>query len=148
MTDKSYYDLMQYGIRSLNYEVTADGGLDTSNIPEEHRFSMGSWAWRNGELDYKNLSEWSERQRILDMLNERRVPNPFAAFALDVTPVQAEAAAMKQVYDQYLLPLHTGLVENVDEAYVIAVERLHAAGFERFKAEVQRQLEEYAASLR
>lgn len=146
MTDKSYYDLVRYGVLDLNYKVNAEGVLDTAEIPEEHRFSMSSWAWANEQLDLPSDSQWSGYKPLLASLKEQEVVNPFAGLSIDVTAVQSEAGALAQVYDQYVLPLHTGLVEDVDKAYETAIQRLNAAGFEKFKAEIQRQLDSYLAA--
>lgn len=146
MTDKSYYDLIQYGILGRNYNLTEDGALDTSDIPSDLRYGNSGWAWTNDQLNYKSQDQWSQYDRLFNNLLEKEVVNPFAGFAIDLTPVQARAAAVKQVYDQYVLPLHTGLVADVDAAYDQLMERLDAAGFNQFKEEIQKQLNDYLAS--
>ena len=146
MTDRTYYDLTSYGIKDLNYHLNEEGMLDNSAIDSTHSFDLAGWAWSNSDLRYKSVTEWSKFQPIVDRLSKAESPNKFAGFTIDLTPVQTEHAAINQVYNQYLIPLQSGLVDDVDAAFDTMVERMNSAGFIKFKDEIQKQLNDYLTS--
>ena len=144
MTDQEYYDLTQYGIKGLTYNVTEDGRLDYSGLDTtDNSLKLSAWAWNNTDLHRKNIVEWEKNYTILDELTSKASVDPFDGFALDLTKVQAEQAALMQVYAQYGKPLEAGFTENPEKDIAVLKEKMDAAGMQKFKAEVDRQMKEF-----
>ena len=144
MTDQEYYDLTQYGIKGLTYNVTEDGRLDYSGLDTtDNSLKLSAWAWNNTDLHRKNIVEWEKKYTILDELTSKASVDPFDGFALDLTKVQAEQAALMQVYAQYGKPLEAGFTENPEKDIAVLKEKMDAAGMQKFKAEVDRQMKEF-----
>ena len=144
MTDQEYYDLTQYGIKGLTYNVTEDGRLDYSGLDTtDNSLKLSAWAWNNTDLHRKNIVEWEKKYTILDELTSKASVDPFDGFALDLTRVQAEQAALMQVYAQYGKPLEAGFTENPEKDIAVLKEKMDAAGMQKFKAEVDRQMKEF-----
>lgn len=143
MTDRTYYDLLQYGIKDVSYNLTANNEIDFSKIEADKHGAPSSWAWRNDALSYKQVGSWEKWQSILDENNKLATPNILDAFVLDQTPVQTEVSAITQVKNQYGKPLQAGLVKDVDAAYNTLLTQSKNAGLDKYRDEVQKQIEAY-----
>lgn len=65
MTDREYYDLTQYGIEGVTYNLTEDGRLDYSEIDTATSYlSLAAWAWGNTDLNRKSIVEWEKNMRL------------------------------------------------------------------------------------
>lgn len=147
MTEKPYYMLHMYGVQGRNFNFAPDGTIDKTGIPKEQQFvNIAIWSWLNKYWQVPGKITWDKYQPLMERLTRIKKPNPFSGFAIDLTNVQAEAAAITQVYNQYAIPLQTGLVDNVDTAYKQMMDRFKAAGFEKWKAEIQKQLQAWLAA--
>jgi putative aldouronate transport system substrate-binding protein len=143
MTDKEYYDLMQYGIKDVSYNMTANGEIDFSKIEPDKHGAPSSWAWRNDALAYKQVGSWDKWESIIEENKKLATPNILDAFILDQTPVQTEIAAITQVKNQYGKPLQAGLVKDVEAAYQTLLTQSKNAGLDAYREAVQKQIEEF-----
>ncbi|OPJ56708.1 ABC transporter substrate-binding protein [Clostridium oryzae] len=142
-TDRRYYDIIQYGIKGLTYNLTQDGKLDYSKINTTKHSAPSGWAFRNAKLDRANVSDWSEWKQRNDEDKKLATPDILDAFTLDTDPVQNEYAAITQVTNQYGKPLNAGLVKDADAAYASLLNQAKAAGLEKYRTEVEKQVDEY-----
>lgn len=145
-TDKEYYDLMQYGLKGVTYNLTDDGKLDYSKIDTANHGAPEGWQWANKSLSRQQVGEWSEWQKRIADDAKLAKPNILDAFVLDTDAVQNEYAAVNQVKNQYGNPLEAGLVKNVDQSYQLFVSQSKAAGIDKYRDEVQKQLDAYLNS--
>ncbi|MGH4050097.1 MAG: ABC transporter substrate-binding protein [Clostridium sp.] len=141
--DKEYYDLMQYGIKDLTYNLTADGRLDYSKIDTANHTAPSSWAWTNKELAKAQVGVWSDWENRMAANEKLATLNVLDAFVLDTNAIQSQYAAVNQVKNQYGNPLMAGLVKDVDKSYETFKGQLKAAGFENYRDNIQKQLDEY-----
>lgn len=136
-----------YGIEGKHYGLTESGRITyTGYDPDVVGFTIGSmWpnGWINGAYMFTPENEWSELPVIESRLQTLIKPNPYAAFFFDPTEVNSEVAAVDQARIEYLLPLLSGLVEDVDEGYRDAKDALMDAGFQRIVDEYRSQMIEY-----
>lgn len=66
-------------------------------------------------------------------------------FIFDTEPMKSEYAQLQAVETEYLNPISNGFKdydENIDEA----IEKLKAAGLDKFMEEVQKQFDEFMAN--
>ena len=144
-TDKNYYDLTQYGISGLNYNLTGEK-LDYSKIDTaNHGFDISAWGWRNKALMRENVADWTGYKEIDTKLAKVAKADPYDGFVFDVSNVQSELAAISQVQAQYQAPLEAGLVKDPEAALDTLKQKLKAAGFDKFKTEVDKQLKAFSA---
>jgi len=142
-TDKEYYDLMQYGIKGLTYNLSTDDKLDNSNIDTSNHTAPSGWAWANKSLAKQQVGAWSEWESRLAADAKLATPNILDAFILNTDSVQNEYAAINQVKNQYGNPLAAGLVKNADESYDTLVSQSKTAGLDKYRDEVQKQIDDY-----
>lgn len=143
MTDRTYYDLLQYGIKDVSYNMTADGKIDFSKIEPDKHGAPSSWAWRNDALTYSQVGSWDQWDKLIAEDKKLATPNILDAFVLDTDPVQTEFAAINQVKNQYGKPLQAGLTADANKAYDTFLSQSKNAGLDKYRDEVQKQLDEY-----
>jgi len=142
--DKEYYDLTQYGILGLNYELDENGSVSHINIDTTaHRFDLCLWAMRNEDLAYPVTRLWEGRTAYEKEHFPKLEYDPFDGFAVDLNDVQTEHTALTQVLTEYGDPIQWGLVADPVEAVETLKQRMKEAGIDRFKAEIDRQISEY-----
>lgn len=78
-------------------------------------------------------------------LNRTATPSPVLGFVFDRTPVQEEITAVAEAAQEYATPLSAGTVE-VDEGINELNQVLTAAGIERVRAELQKQINAWRAT--
>ncbi len=147
-SDQELYDAFMYGIEGTSYELNDEGQFTMLNSDLYATSAM--WAARTSGLNRNQVgtpasfSEWQanfEERIAADDSWEK-----YAAFTIDTSAIETEFAACLNVHQQYWWPLslaytdaETGLAEYQ--------EKLEAAGIEKVREEVQRQLDEYTASI-
>lgn len=142
-TEKEYYFLMQYGIKGVSYNLTEDGKLDYSKIDKTKHGPPACWAWSNTNLALTQVGRWSEWEpRVADNIR-LATPNILDGFVLNTDPIQNEIAAVNQVKNQYGKPLQAGLVKDVEQSYQTLLRQSKTAGLDKYRDEVQKQLEEF-----
>lgn len=146
LTDKSYYDLTKYGVKGVNFSVSSEGKLDMAAIPQERVFSLGMWGISDPSKDYPDPVVWAGYNALISRLTKAAIANPYDGFVVDNDPIQTLQTQFMQVYNEYWLPLLVGEVDNVDTAFDAAVKKLKAAGFDDFKAALQKQVAAFIAA--
>lgn len=145
VTDKRYNWLTQYGIEGTNFEVEDGkyykmiGTVETNGFARE---SMQGWAWRNPEFQLFDKS-FDKVLTMFEKFDKIAKPDKFISFVEDITPYQAEKAALEQVERQYLHPLLVGLVPDVEKGLATFLEKAKLAGLEKIQAEYTKQWLKY-----
>jgi putative aldouronate transport system substrate-binding protein len=150
MEDRDFNYLAYYGIEGKNYVITADNKIalpdgvtaDNNTYPPD---SAGFWFTNKDQ--FLPMATWSDeyidlKKKIPDML----YTNPCTAFIPNEDNIQTETANIKQVMQQYALPLEVGMVDNVDDAMATLEKNLKAAGIEDVQKEVQAQTDAYMSN--
>lgn len=136
LLDEEYNRLVMNGIEGEDYNVT-DGVYE--KIPGGfERESTRLWCARTDEL-YLNGSNWELSQPYKDKFATMEGPNKMGGFVEDQTPYQAERAAVMNVVSQYLVPIQSGLVDDVDAAIDRLLEQAKNAGIEKLQEEYLKQ---------
>jgi len=138
--DKRYNQLSQYGIEGKHYRVTSDGYYEpidpkTSGFPRE---GLNGWAWRNPNYNLYEKS-FAPLLALFKEYDKVSTPNYLDGFTEDPTPYQAELAAYNQVWQQYGLPIITGLAGDPQTAVATFLAKAKAAGLDKIRAEMQKQ---------
>jgi len=147
--EKSYEYLVYFGIEGVNY-VEKDGKI---GLPEGVTADSNTYPWDAAGFWFTNknlhlpLATWSDNyiklyERIPSLLGEDKL----AAFNPNTDSIKTEAANCNQALIQYNNPIVLGAVKDVDAAFKQLDEKLKAAGVEKVKTELQKQIDEYLAS--
>ena len=145
--------LIQYGLEGVSYEIVeqTDEGTqirmlseDVNSLPYYNPYGL----WGN-QLHYPSIYPAPvEKQKLRIEMNEG-IPEERKSGALGYnfisTDVASELAAVNTVIAQYERAINAGAL-NPEEAIPEFVKSLEDAGIDKFIAENQRQLDEWAAS--
>lgn len=145
--NEDLWDMVTYGMEGINYELADDGSIDTSNIEEGADFNyFPSNMVGNANFKKRKSNEWSQYDTMMEKINDKLILDPFDGFVLDKTNIDTEYTALYNVQTEYGFPLQAGLVSDVDEAYNQYLEAAKAAGLDKVKEEVTKQVKEWLAS--
>ena len=144
-TDERYYDLLTYGIEGEDF-IREDGNRFTMVDPDLFLSEPGTWGFRSQQfclVGSANPENYTEMKQALEDAVE---PNIFRNFNMDTEPVKTEYAAMQNVYSQYNSPLELGMTSDVEKDVEQLKEKADAAGNEKIKEELQKQVDEFYAA--
>lgn len=134
--EEEYNHLILYGIEGEDYTV-ADGVYE--KIPGGfERESTRLWSARTEALVLPGV-DWKEVQHYKDDFAKLEGPNKMGGFVEDQTPYQVERAAVMNVVTQYLVPIQSGLVEDVDKAIDELLIQAEKAGIKQLHEEYVKQ---------
>lgn len=146
--DQEVYDAFMYGILGVSYELNEEGQYRMINYDQYGESTM--WAARTTKLnrdeigtpkDYSEFHEKWEKNIAADDTWEK-----YSAFTIDISNIETEYSACQNVHQQYWWPLELGYTDSVD-GLAEYKEKMEAAGIEKVRAELQKQLDNYTASL-
>lgn len=142
-TDKYLYNLITQGIEGKHYEKL-DGDF-IRPIEGSGYMPNADWMYGNQFLAYLKEGQGADDWDITKELNASAKPSPALGFVFDPVPVQNEIASVSAVVSEYESGLSTGVL-NPDEALPEFLEKLDQAGADTIIAEVQSQLDAWAAT--
>jgi putative aldouronate transport system substrate-binding protein len=149
-TDPWYRETARYGIEGKHYVRNADG---TVTRTPEGVSSMGVQAYTQGHYTLGALEASSFPQIAVDPLQWQKAMKHYETaqassvmgFAPDISPVESECLAIRQIIGEYSRELYTG-TSDPDTVIPVMLERMKAAGLDRVLAEFQRQLDAFRAA--
>lgn len=146
-TDQRYYDLLNYGVEGEHY-YRDEQGVYFDGIPAQMRFPGWSAApdtYMDYDNTYRSNSTWNEKVYLpyleqCKAYTEAAQFHPLNRFIFNVSPVSAQATALAEAWNTYMMPLLCGLGEDLDAELSEAVARLKEAGLDAYLAQMQAQL--------
>ena len=139
-TDKTYADMMVYGIEGVNY--TRDSEDVVTKIADSG-WSMGRWKSCNFEIASITSSDSPDLKQQYRDFNNSGTLAELASFTPDYTNIESEQAAIQAVVTEVYHLYTLGFMTEEDLPDTIA--KLDAAGNETVIAELQHQIDEYFA---
>jgi len=142
--------MLRYGIEGMHYIINADGVREEA--PTYDRATMeyftNAWAIREDKYDIPSVNDWAGRMQMrAERCDPKAKPFLYGRWIFDQEPIEAELTAVQEAYNANLPAIHYGKAGDP----VAAVEKLRAdleaAGIHRLIAEMQRQLDEFKATL-
>jgi len=151
MEEPSYDYLMYFGVEGKNYVIKNDKidlpeGLtaDKNTYPPD---ASGFW-FTNKDI-FKPMASWPPAYVALKgKLKSMLFVSPYAALQIDPEPVKTELATAGQVWTQYANPIFAGMVPDVDAAIATLKSKLEVANNAKVLAEIQKQMDAFAATLK
>lgn len=146
MTDKSYYDLIQYGIEGQQYVL--DNGVLKKPEGFDDKVNGGgfaAWSLRNDKFVIPNETENPVRNELYARWDkEAAIDDPYNGFSFDPKNVTTEIASISNVNSQLGTQLMLGKTSKDPKAAVADYrDQLKKAGIDKVIAEVQKQLAEF-----
>ncbi|MCL4833343.1 MAG: extracellular solute-binding protein [Caldilineaceae bacterium] len=149
-TNPELYNLLAHGIEGKHW-VWVDEGNKVLGFPEGVTNATSGYDpntdWEFGNQfngyyrDAKQVGAWEKTA----VMNDTAFPSMALGFVVDRTPIQTEIAQTTSVWKEVVAPIANGWV-SWDEAAADAKDKLNAAGAQVIIDEVQRQLNEWAAT--
>lgn len=145
--DETLYRLLNYGREGVNY-VIVDGKRDR---PEgfddtEHGFYSNFWGGRMDKFEIPSVRDYDGIGELYAEYDKVKKPYPYAGFVFDKTPVEAELSALNDVKTRHVGPIVFGKAGDPEAAVEAFREDLKKAGYDKVLEEIQRQIDEWAAS--
>ncbi|MDF2537484.1 MAG: sugar transporter substrate-binding protein [Herbinix sp.] len=145
-TDKSYFDLINYGIEGTHYEAVGETRYNAL-LPKYNDFGgfTISWGSNNSSLLRQNTTVPQEQIDAYNKsLAEDSIETPLATFTFDDTNYKNEIAAITNIVETYMIPIELGLTDQA-EGLEKMKQKLETAGIDKLLEAVQTQLDAYIA---
>jgi putative aldouronate transport system substrate-binding protein len=145
-SDKELINLIDFGIEGKHYVKKSDNviGYPDGITSETATYSPNfGWMWGNQLLSYVWDNDDPDVYTKLGEFNKAAKRSKAMGFSFTVDPVKSEAAAVKNVKDQYKIGLEDGALDPVKNLPEF-INKMKAAGMDKIVAEKQRQLDEWA----
>lgn len=145
--DATCYNLINYGIEGISYEVNADGykqnpasyNSDTDNVG-----GCTSWWWgRNDNLEIKSADrDWKTIEELYKKYDAVKINYPYGQFIPDVDEIQSKINNCNEVYGNYMKQISYGKYTGTAEEIVAEMQaELKKAGIEDVTAALQTQID-------
>ena len=147
-TDEEAFMLFYYGIQGVSYELNDKDEITMIDTDNYNTSTM--WAVRNSDFLKNSVgtpADYDDMKAAWDsQIDDTKGAQKFRSFVLDTSAIETEWTACVNVHQQYWWPLELGYTDAVKglEEYR---KMMDAAGIDTVVAEVQRQIDEYVASL-
>ncbi|GHV02895.1 hypothetical protein FACS189485_04640 [Spirochaetia bacterium] len=141
MTDQSYYELIQYGIKGRQYNV--ENGILVQPAAYNADVDAGGfavWALRNDKFNIPSANEDPRRYTLNDKWNKTALDNPYIGFSFDPTKVSTEISSINNVNSQLGIQLMLGKTQDPRAAVAQYRQQLTQAGIEKLIAELKSQM--------
>jgi len=143
--DAECYDLFNYGIKGVQYDINADGYRIVPDTYDSATQSISTnyWWGRNDDLEIKDATKnWDAIDKLYAEYDQIKINYPYGQFIPDVDSIQNKINNVSAVHEEYMKQISYGLFEGSAEDYVAAYqEALKKAGIEDVTAELQKQID-------
>ncbi|NDJ52219.1 MAG: ABC transporter substrate-binding protein [Chloroflexi bacterium] len=146
-TDPEVFNIVAYGVEGVHWNW-----IDEENLVIEQTEQglngynpSANWVFGNSFLGYMPNPALAGSNEDAQAQNDAAFASSVLGFAVDTEPINTEIAQVQAVIDEFGGPLTYGLVEPT-EGIPELVERMNEAGMQTILEEVQRQIDEWAAS--
>ena len=150
-TDAEIHNTITFGVEGQDWvwvdkatkEIAYPEGVDVAQPP----YLLYPWMMGDTFLNYYLNHEMAlaDPNKASAEINNTAPASVVLGFVFDPTPVSAEMAQISAVVTEEYMPIVTGRVENPEEMVEKYLRDLQAAGADVVLAEVQRQIDAWAA---
>lgn len=136
--NQELYDLFAYGIQDKDYTLDENGRL-TRNTTDS---LIPDWLLMNKNFIRFDKSVPDDFITQYKAWDDEAIISKGAGFNFDNTPVKNEETKINGVFSEFLAPIASGFLDY-EENFPGALEKLKAAGFDKYIAEYQKQFSEW-----
>ena len=146
-TDVWYRETARYGIEGKHYTRNADGTVTKTDLGNSN---MSLWAYTQGHYTLGAVEASAFESVPADPDQWEKVMAGYAdatlsaamGFSVDISPVETECLAIKDVINRYINELRTG-TSDPEEIIPLMLEEMNGVGLQEVLAEIQSQLNAY-----
>ena len=142
-TDPKLINMQLFGVEGTHWEKEADGRVNLLNSAW-YGAHAGAWTVGNTMLQRVTNKEEPDKNRMLSESSNDAIDHIALGFRFRTDPIAAELTAVNAVVDGMNRALQTGYVDPAVELPKYITD-LKAAGFDKIKAEVEKQYAEWKA---
>lgn len=145
-TDPKLLNMLDWGIEGKHYVKKSENMIDYPegvNADNEGYPNPGGWMFGNQFNSYLWANEDPNKWEEFKKFNERSEHSIALGFAFNEEPVKSELASIRNVEQEFGATLKSGAA-NPEEIIAKWKKKRDAAGFDKVKAEVEKQLAEWA----
>lgn len=157
-TDKTLANMVRFGLEGQHYLYNDEGRLDITISPRNGgvtnymEYGYYYWyGWQFGNILAGDTPSFVSTKfpQLLKELNDNAIQDTNLGFVVDTAPIANEIAACANVIAEYDSDtyLRSGMVEDVDKAIDEFLAKLEANGAQKIIDEIQRQLNDWRASV-
>lgn len=139
--NQELYDLFAYGIQDKDYTLDENGRL-TRNTTDS---LIPDWLLMNKNFIRFDKSVPDDFITQYKAWDDEAIISKGAGFNFDNTPVKNEETKINGVFSEFMAPIASGFLDY-EENFPGALEKLKAAGFDKYIAEYQKQFSEWYAA--
>ncbi|MEO3946569.1 DUF3502 domain-containing protein [Gorillibacterium sp. CAU 1737] len=144
--NEQIYHLINYGMEGVQYEIK-DG---KRVLPEGYNetndaFYSDFWGGRMDKFEIPSVTVWDKIGDVYAQYDKIKKPYLYGQFVFDKTNVEAELTAISQVSSELGPAIAYGKAGDPVKAVDEFRAKLKTAGYDKVKAELQKQLDAYKA---
>lgn len=145
--DKDCYNLINYGIEGVSYEIDANGfkGTPASYNPDTDNVGGAtSWWWgRNDDLELRSADrDWDAIEDLYAKYDSVKINYPYGQFIPNVDDIRSKIDNCNEVFGNYMKQIAYGKYSGSAEDIVAEMQAaLKQAGIEDVTAELQAQVD-------
>lgn len=146
-TDKDLLNTLVFGVENTDYVKKSDNVIDY--LPGQNAQTVGysnaAWRFGNQFLNYTQATEDPKKWDAFKDFNNKVTVSRLQGFTWDATNVSSYVAAVTNAQKQYIASLSIGAVDPTTTIPKLQAAQ-KAAGYDTILAEVQKQIDAWAAS--
>ncbi len=141
--DKEIYDLFNFGIKDVDYIITADGKMGFPEGYDSSTMSLGTdyWWGRNDAFELPRTTQAPNRAEIIADLDKRAKDYPYSTLIINKQNVDPTLAAMAGVLAEYIPQLQYGKFADPAAAVAEMRQKLKDVGYEDARAAIQADMD-------
>jgi putative aldouronate transport system substrate-binding protein len=138
------YDLWSFGVKGVNYNLTADNKLTYEGIAPDNKFISMSWMWTDLRFHRYHYKMDPAYITVINNWDKDAVVSPLSGLQFDKSVYKDMMAAKNTVMQEYNAPMEGGLV-TYDSKKAEMLAKHKAAGLDTIIAEIQKQIDAWVA---
>ncbi|AZN39717.1 ABC transporter substrate-binding protein [Paenibacillus albus] len=145
--DKEVYQLFNYGIQGVQYDIKDGVRVRPAGYDDaKDGFYSDFWGGRVDKFEIPSDQDWSGIGDIYKKYDAIKKPFPYGKFVFDKSAVDPEMTAISQVLGEQMPAILAGKAGDPEKAVAALRDKLKAAGYDKVKDEIQKQLDAFKAS--
>jgi Bacterial surface proteins containing Ig-like domains len=142
-TNKEIFNYLDYGVENIHYTKVANNVVNPIDGAKYNMSQLG-WQFGNNFLAYALKGQDPNMQAENEKRNLKAKKSIISGFSFDPAPVQNNLAQLTAVMKEYSRIEYR---DDYDKKFEEMVAKYKAAGIDKFVAEVQKQLNAWAAAV-
>jgi hypothetical protein len=141
--DKEIYDLFNFGIKDVDYIITADGKMGYPEGYDSSTMSLGTdyWWGRNDAFELPRTTQAPGKDALIAELNAAAKDYPYSTMIVNKQNIDPTLAAMGAVLSEYIPQLAYGKFADPAAAVAEMRQKLKDAGYDEARASIQADMD-------